>query len=193
MSLQIQWHAFISRFYVGHMGKELDAVDVSIVKVDGGNVDLLAQLIAGLAAYEHLEPPTQEALSRLKRDLGSKHPYLLAHLAMADGVPIGYACYYFTYSTFLARPTLFLEDIFVLDQYRRHGIGSMLLKFCIAEAQRRECGRMEWNVLDWNADAIDFYESTGARILKEWRVVRLKGEDFDQYLQQGKDNRIDHS
>jgi GNAT superfamily N-acetyltransferase len=161
-------------------------VDISIVKVDGRNADLLAQLITGLAAYEHLEPPTPEALSRLKRDLGSEHPYLVAHLAMVDGTPAGYACYYFTYSTFLARPTLFLEDIFVLDQYRRHGVGSMLLEFCVAEAQKRECGRMEWNVLDWNADAINFYESTGARILKEWRVVRLKGEDFGQFLERRK-------
>jgi GNAT superfamily N-acetyltransferase len=168
------------------MGKEIDVADVSIVKVDGGNADLLGQLITGLAAYEHLEPPTQEALSRLKRDLGSEHPDLVAHLAMAGGIPVGYACYYFTYSTFLARPTLFLEDIFVPDQYRRHGIGSMLLMFCVAEAQKRECGRMEWNVLDWNADAIDFYESTGARILKEWRVVRLKGEDFGQFLERGR-------
>lgn len=161
-------------------------MDVSIVKVDGRNADLLAQLIEGLATYEHLEPPTQEAVSRLKRDLGSEHPYLVAHLAMADGTPVGYACYYFTYSTFLARPTLFLEDIFVLDQYRRHGIGRMLLEFCVAEAQRRECGRMEWNVLDWNAPAINFYESTGARILKEWRVVRLKGEDFGQFHERRK-------
>jgi GNAT superfamily N-acetyltransferase len=159
-----------------------------MVKVDGGNADHLAQLITGLAAYEHLELPTPEALSRLKRDLGSEHPYLVAHLAMVDGTPAGYACYYFTYSTFLARPTLFLEDIYVLDQYRRHGVGSMLLEFCVAEAQKRECGRMEWNVLDWNADAINFYESTGARILKEWRVVRLKGEDFGQFLERRKKN-----
>ena len=167
-------------------------MDISIVKVDGQNADLLAQLITGLAEYEHLEPPTPEALSRLKQDLGSEHPYLVAHLAMVDGAPAGYACYYFTYSTFLARPTLFLEDIFVLDQYRRHGVGSMLLEFCVAEAQRRECGRMEWNVLDWNADAINFYESTGARILKEWRVVRLKGEDFGQFLERRKNNGRGH-
>jgi len=158
-------------------------MDVSIVKVDDKNADQLAHLIEELAKFEHLEPPTDEAISRMKRDLASDRPYLIGHLAIADGKPIGYACYYFTYSTFLARPTLFLEDIFVLDQYRRHGVGRMLLEFCVAEAQRRECGRMEWNVLDWNADAIRFYESTGARILKEWRVVRLKGEDFGHVLE----------
>jgi GNAT superfamily N-acetyltransferase len=158
-------------------------MDVSIVNVDDGNADLLAHLIKELARFEHLEPPTHDAISRLKRDLSSEHPYLVAHLAMVEGTPVGYACYYFTYSTFLAQPTLFLEDIFVLDEYRRHGVGSKLLEFCVAEAKRKDCGRMEWNVLDWNADAIRFYESTGARILKEWRVVRLKREDFGPFLE----------
>jgi len=159
---------------------------VSIVKVDDGNADLLAHLIKELARFENLEPPTPEALSRLKEDLRAEHPYLIAHLALAEGEPVGYACYYFTYSTFLARPTLFLEDIFVLDRYRRHGVGSRLLEFCVAEAERKNCGRMEWNVLDWNAEAISFYESTGAKILKEWRVVRLKSEDFAQFLERGR-------
>ncbi|HEY3418954.1 MAG TPA: GNAT family N-acetyltransferase [Methanomassiliicoccales archaeon] len=158
------------------------------MNVDGRNADALAYLITELARFEHLEPPTDEAVSRLKQDQSSERPYLVAHLAMMGEVPVGYACYYFTYSTFLARPTLFLEDIFVLDQYRRHGVGSKLLEFCLAEAQRKECGRMEWNVLDWNADAISFYESTGARILKEWRVVRLRQEDFGKFLQRRGNN-----
>ena len=161
-------------------------MDVSIVKVDNGNADLLAHLIKELANFEHLEPPSTEAISRLKRDLSSENPFLIAHLAIADGKPVGYACHYFTYSTFLALPTLFLEDIFVLDQYRRHGVGSKLLEFCIVEAQRKGCGRMEWNVLDWNINAINFYESTGARILREWHVVRLKSEDFGRFLDQRK-------
>jgi GNAT superfamily N-acetyltransferase len=163
---------------------------VSIICVDDRNADVLADLIRELAMFEHLDPPTEEAVSRLKQDICSDHPYLFAHIAMMDGVPAGYACHYFTYSTFLARPTLFLEDIFVLDPYRRLGVGSMLLEFCVAEAQRRGCGRMEWNVLDWNANAINFYESTGARILDEWRVVRLKQEDFGKFLnRQKKTNR----
>lgn len=165
-------------------------MNISMVKVDGENADQLADLIRELAKFEKLEPPSTEAISRLKRDLSSEHPYLVAHMALAEGKPVGYACYYFTYSTFLARPTLFLEDIFVLDQFRRHGVGSRLLELCVAEAQRKECGRMEWNVLDWNANAINFYESTGARILKEWRVVRLKSEDFSQFLDRRK--KSDH-
>jgi GNAT superfamily N-acetyltransferase len=165
-------------------------MDISIVNVDDSNVDLLAHLIKELAKFEHLDPPSQDAISRLKRDLSSEHPYLVAHLAMAEGEPVGYTCYYFTYSTFLARPTLFLEDIFVLDQYRRQGVGKKLLAFCVAEAQRKGCGRMEWNVLDWNADAIRFYESTGAKILKEWRVVRLKSDDFGHFLDRPKKSKM---
>jgi GNAT superfamily N-acetyltransferase len=164
-------------------------MDVSIVDVDEKNADHLAYLIRELARFEKLEPPTDEAIDRLKRDLTSEHPYLVAHLAMAEDEPVGYACYYFTYSTFLARPTLFLEDIFVLDHYRRHGVGSRLLEHCVSVAHKKECGRMEWNVLDWNAGAITFYESTGARILKEWRVVRLKSDDFPGYLEKRKKDR----
>jgi GNAT superfamily N-acetyltransferase len=167
----------MSVFKEGPIGMEF-----SIVKVDEKNASVLADLITELARFEKLDPPSAEAVSRLKGDVASDHPYLFAHIAMVDGVPAGYACYYFTYSTFLALPTLFLEDIFVLDQYRRHGVGRRLLEFCVAEAQRKGCGRMEWNVLDWNANAISFYESTGARILKEWRVVRLKQEDFSSFL-----------
>jgi GNAT superfamily N-acetyltransferase len=158
-------------------------MDVSIVKVDEGNADQLGYLITELARFEHLEPPTAEAIARLKRDLKSESPYFFAHLAMVEGEPVGYVCYFFTYSTFLARPTLFLEDIFVLDQYRKSGVGSALLEFCVLEAQRKECGRMEWNVLDWNSEAIRFYEGTGAKILKEWRLVRLKNEDFVHFVE----------
>lgn len=79
-------------------------MDISIADVDDSNVDQLAHLIKELAKFEHLDPPTDEAIARLKRDLGSEHPYLFAHLAMAEGEPVGYACYYFTYSTFLAGP-----------------------------------------------------------------------------------------
>lgn len=158
-------------------------MEITIVKVDERNAEVLAYLIKELARFEQLEPPTEEAVLRLKNDIASERPYLFAQIAMMDGVPAGYACYYFTYSTFLARPTFFLEDIFVLDHYRRNGVGSRLLEFCVAEAQSKGCGRMEWNVLDWNADAISFYESTGAKILKEWRVVRLMQEDFGKFLQ----------
>jgi GNAT superfamily N-acetyltransferase len=89
---------------------------------------------------------------------------------------VGYATYYFTYSTFLARPTLYLEDIFVMPSYRGRGAGRALFRACAAEAVRRGCGRMEWQVLDWNAPAIEFYQRSGARLLDDWRVCRLTGD-----------------
>ena len=86
---------------------------------------------------------------------------------------VGYAIVFETYSSFLALPTLYLEDIFVLSEYRRHGIGLKLFRYCCAEARRRGCGRMEWVVLDWNKSAIRFYNRLGAKRMKEWQLYRL--------------------
>lgn len=86
---------------------------------------------------------------------------------------VGYALYFYSYSSFLARPTLYIEDIFVLEKFRHSGIGLALLKKCAELAARRGCGRMEWSVLTWNKGAIDFYEKLGARRLEEWQTFRL--------------------
>ena len=99
-----------------------------------------------------------------------------ALLAEVDGVVAGYAVYFMTYSTFLARPTLYLEDIFVLPAARGQGAGRRLFEACAAEAVRRGCGRMEWVVLDWNTPAIEFYRRRGARQLTEWLPFRLDGD-----------------
>jgi len=101
-------------------------------------------------------------------------------LAELDGRVVGYGLYFFTYSTFLARPTLYVEDIFVLPEARGNGAGRTIMKALAREAVLRECGRMEWTVLDWNKPAIDFYESLGGKILDEWRVVRLTAEELSQ-------------
>ncbi len=86
---------------------------------------------------------------------------------------VGYALYFFTYSSFLARQTLYLEDLFVLREKRGKGAGHALFRECVREAVRRRCGRMEWSVLSWNKPAIDFYNRMGARQLSEWQVFRL--------------------
>ena len=149
-----------------------------MVKVDPSNVDHLARMITELAVFEHLEPPTEEAVGRLRRDVESDSPYFQAYIAFSGTEQVGYVFYFFTYSTLLAKPTLFIEDIYVPERYRRHGIGRKLLAFCAAEAQRRGCGRMDWNVLDWNSKAISFYQSCGATVHTEWSMVRLKEENF---------------
>jgi len=137
-------------------------------------------LVRGLAEYEKLPPPDAAAESRLIRDMFSSPPRIQAFLGECDGIPAGYAFVFETYSSFLALPTLYLEDLFVLPKYRRRKLGYALFTAMVAEAHRRGCGRMEWSVLNWNQLAIDFYERLGARELKEWRVYRLVRGDMEQ-------------
>src|SRR5262249_19018274 len=101
-------------------------------------------------------------------------------LADVDGQTVGYAFVFETYSTFLARPTLYLEDLFVLPAYRSQRIGYALFRYCAAEAQRRDCGRMEWTVLDWNTNAMKFYDRQGATHMKEWYFYRLTRDAIDR-------------
>jgi GNAT superfamily N-acetyltransferase len=139
------------------------------------------KLLVALANFEHLDPPNAEARKRIIRDVFQKKLNLL--LAISDGKAVGYALYFYTYSSFLAKPTLYLEDIFVLEKNRHDGIGSKLFLRCVREAHNRRCGRMEWAVLTWNKRAINFYEKMGARHLKEWYVYRLDAKGLDKLTQ----------
>ena len=103
-------------------------------------------------------------------------------VAVYRGRVVGYAITLFTYSSFLALPTLYLEDLFVLESHRGQGAGYRLFTHCVEEAHRRGCGRMEWQVLDWNRLAIDFYERLGARQMKEWLPYRMVREDMEALL-----------
>jgi GNAT superfamily N-acetyltransferase len=134
------------------------------------------ELVDGLAEYEKLPPPDDAAKQRLVRDAFSDPPRFHLLLAEVDQKVVGYAVWFPTYSTFLALPSLYLEDIFVLPSARGHGAGLALFRACAAEAVRLGCGRMEWNVLDWNKPSIDFYERLGARRLQAWLPYRLEGE-----------------
>ena len=132
------------------------------------------KLLVDLADFEHLEPPSSEAKKRILKDVFSKKVNLF--IASKGGVAIGYALYFYTYSSFLARPTLYLEDIFVAQDSRRRGIGKQLFLKCVREAIKQGCGRMEWSVLTWNRNAIKFYEYLGAKRLKEWYYYRLDSD-----------------
>lgn len=138
----------------------------------------LLSLINALADFEKLKRPTPVARKRLLRDAFGKKKRFETMLAEITGVAVGYAIFFETYSSFLALPTLYLEDIFVLPKYQRQRIGLRLFQACAAEAQRRGCGRMEWAVLDWNSNAIRFYDKLGARHLQEWLPYRLERKDF---------------
>jgi GNAT superfamily N-acetyltransferase len=138
----------------------------------------ILSLIKALAKYEKLKVPSQGAQNRLIRDAFGKRKRFDAYLAFVDNRAVGYAIIFETYSSFLALPTLYLEDIFVLSKFRKLGVGMRLFLRCFSEARRRGCGRMEWVVLDWNKNAIQFYEKLGAKHLKEWLTYRLERKQF---------------
>lgn len=148
------------------------------------DVPLILAFIRGLAEYEKLtagfEATEEKLLRSLFPDDGST-PAAHCVLAFSDDVPAGFALYFFNYSTFLALPGLYLEDLFVQPEFRGQGIGKALLLHLAKIANARGCGRMEWTVLDWNQPAIDFYESLGARRMREWQICRLTGASLTQY------------
>jgi predicted acetyltransferase len=156
--------------------------NVSIRKAVPADAAALITLIKGLADYEKLDPPDDAACQRLITDGFGDNPKFETYLSYVDNVPVGYAIVYETYSTFLAKPTLFLEDIFVMDEYRNRRIGYRMYKYLMALAKERDCGRFEFVVLDWNKTALDFYSQLYAKPQREWLVHRVSQEDFNKVL-----------
>ena len=142
-------------------------------------------LIDALADYEKLACPTSDAKQRLLNDMFGAKPRVDVFLGEYEGTPAGYAFVFETYSSFLALPTLYLEDLFVLPEYRNKKVGYALFTAMVDEAHRRGCGRMEWTVLDWNQLEIDFYQRLGATHMKEWQLYRLLRGDMEKILKQG--------
>ena len=148
-----------------------------IEQVDAKNFDEFLGLIDKLAEYEKLLSPNEEAKRRLRRDCLSDKPKFQAFVGKIGAEYVSYVIFFFTYSSFLAMPTLFLEDIFVLEEYRRQGMGKKMFDFLKETAKREGCGRIEFTVLKWNKSAQEFYEKNKARRL-EWYLYRLANEDF---------------
>lgn len=146
--------------------------------------DTLCDLICALADHEKLPRPDAAARERLKRDAFGATPRFEAWLAEVGGRAVGYAITFYTYSTFLALPSLYLEDIFVLPEYRSQKIGAALFKHCARLALDGGCGRMEWQVLHWLTPAIEFYRSLGATRLEGWQPYRLTRADLERLLSQ---------
>ena len=144
------------------------------------------QLVIALAEFEKLVPPDAAAQGRLVEDALSEKPRIEVWLAFVDGaeVPCGYLILVETYSSFLALPTLYIEDVFVLPEHRGAGVGGALLKKAASLAYERGCGRMEWTALDWNVNAQRVYEQRlGAKRMSEWFLYRMTREDLARYLQ----------
>lgn len=151
---------------------------IRIRAATAADADDFLSLVDALADYEKLDRPTPEARERIVRDAFGPEPRIRVHLAEREGRPVAYTITFDTYSSFLALPTLYLEDLFVLPEARRHGIGSAFFRFHAGEAARKGYGRMEWQVLDWNRLAIDFYEKLGARRMSDWLTYRLTAEQL---------------
>jgi GNAT superfamily N-acetyltransferase len=149
------------------------------------DVPLILDLIRALAEYERLTDQVDATAERIHASLfpsasGAipRAPDAHCVIGEVEGVAAGFALYFFNYSTFLARPGLYLEDLFVKPECRGRGLGKALLLHLVRTAHRRGCGRMEWAVLDWNQPAIDVYEALGARRMADWQLCRLTAEDI---------------
>jgi len=142
------------------------------------DVPILLSFIRALAEYEKL--PVDLSEDKLRDTLFGEHPYAEVLIARLDNLPVGYALFFHTYSTFLASPGLYLEDLFVLEEHRGKGIGRALLAYLAQIARGRNCQRLDWTVLAWNQRAIDFYKRLGAQVYSDWRICRLEGAELKQ-------------
>lgn len=152
------------------------------------DIPLVLDFIRALAAYEKMTAEVEATEQKLRATLFPVAGQAAAHCVLAFGtepdgqsVPAGFALYFFNYSTFLARPGLYLEDLFVHPEFRGRGFGKALLLHLAKLANAKGCGRMEWTVLDWNEPAIAFYEGLGAKRLRTWQICRLTGPDLARY------------
>lgn len=142
------------------------------------DVPLILSFIKELAEYEKLLHEVQATEESLEKTLIGDKVSAEVIIAYYDKKPAGFALFFHTYSTFLAKPGLYLEDLYVKNDFRGKGIGKRLFEFLGDLAQKRGCGRLEWWVLNWNRPAIDFYESLGAEAMDEWTVYRLSGKSL---------------
>ena len=133
-------------------------------------------LIKALAEYEKLSDRVTGNVADLERHLFGSRPYAEAILAEWESKTVGFALFFPNYSTFLTKPGIYLEDLFVLPEHRRRGIGKALLTYLAKLAVERDAGRLEWSVLDWNSSAIAFYQQMGATVLPDWRICRVTDE-----------------
>jgi GNAT superfamily N-acetyltransferase len=140
------------------------------------DVPQILAFIRALATYEREPDAVTATAEDLLRDGFGPAPFFQCLMAEFDGQPAGFALYFFNYSTWLGRPGLYLEDLFVLPELRGHGVGKALLQRVAQVAVENQCPRLQWEVLDWNTPAIDFYRAMGAEFLDEWRNVRVTGK-----------------
>jgi GNAT superfamily N-acetyltransferase len=155
---------------------------ISAASID--DVPLILSLIKELAEYERLSHMVVATEAMLREQLFGAQPAAQVVIAREKNQPVGFALFFWNFSTFLGKPGLYLEDVFVRPEFRAKGYGKSLLLHLAAVAKKRGCGRFEWSVLDWNEPAIKFYESLGAVSMPEWNLYRVTGDALDNLARQ---------
>ena len=153
-------------------------MDTAIAPVTSAEVPILLELIRELARFEHLEHEVQATVESLNGSLFGPQPVAGALLARCDGEAAGYAIYFFTFSSFVGRAGLWLEDVYVRPPFRKRGLGRGLIEAVARIGAERNCGRFEWTVLNWNERALAFYHRLGARAMNEWVLLRMTSADL---------------
>ncbi len=152
---------------------------ITIRPATGHDVPLISGFIRDLARYERLEHEVVATEEDLRKTLFGERRYAEVVFACVDGNPVGFALFFHNYSTFLGKPGIYLEDLFVRQEARGRGIGKRLLAWLAQTTRERDCGRLEWSVLDWNEPSISFYRNLGAVLKDEWQIFRLTGEALE--------------
>jgi GNAT superfamily N-acetyltransferase len=160
---------------IGSVGD--DRMDAPRIRnAEPGDATLIATLVRELAAYERLEAEAKAGPEDFAAALFCASPHVFAVIVEAEGRPAGFALYFYSFSTFVGRAGLYLEDLFIRPEFRRRGFGRAIFEHLARKAVAEGCGRFEWSVLDWNEPAIRFYTGLGAVPMQEWTVMRLAGE-----------------
>ena len=158
---------------------------VTIRAAEPGDVPIILGFIRALAEYEKLSAACIATEQSLAEHLFGERPAAEVLIAQLAGDPVGFALYFQSFSTFLARPGIWLEDVFVMPEARGRGVGKALLSAVAKQALQRNAGRLEWSVLDWNEPAIGFYRKRGAVPMDQWTVMRLTGADLKSLADRG--------
>ena len=147
------------------------------------DVPLITSLVRELAEYEKLADQAVATEADFQTALFGPSPKAHALIVEHEGQPAGFALYFYNFSTFLGRPGIYIEDVFIRPEFRRNGFGRAIFKYLAQKALAENCGRLEWWVLDWNAPAIDFYRGLGAIAMDEWTVQRLTGDALKTFAE----------
>ena len=156
-----------------------EKINLNIRKASIDDVPLILKFIKELSVYEKMSKEVVATEDILREALFGDKSYAYVLIAEIEGKPAGYALYFYNFSTFVGRPGLYVEDVYVSEEYRGQGIGTALFKYCAHIAKENKCVRMEWIVLDWNP-AREFYDHMGAKPMDEWVIYRLKGNDLNK-------------